>query len=153
MAAKKKTGRRKSRPVKTGNDWERYPELPHLAGAQLASMQRRRRHRLVRYWLFRLQHSEEHGAPPDGPEHLSGFTDFWLDQLPSYRMVPTPGGGTKRAPVEPQQNVPVRLLGGYQQFGTLWDVNPDLEVYLRHSSIWHEWNSILYRVAPLMGER
>lgn len=133
------------------NPWERYPTLAHLSGTQLERMQRRRRQRLTRYWLFRFQHAEEHGEPYPEPEpKMPGFTSFWLEQVPAYQINPR----GLREPVDPtKKGLPVEHFGGYAQFGTLWDVDEDLEVYLRHSSVWQEWNATLYRVVPVLGER
>jgi len=38
------------------------------------------------------------------------------------------------------------------QFAIKWDVDADLKVYLRHSSVWQEWNATLMRVVPVLGE-
>ena len=131
------------------NEWEKYPKLEHLEGKEREAMESRRRHRGVRYWLFRLQHGEEHGAPEDGPEELPGFVEFWLTQRPEYVI----GPNGEKLSVPQEKRVPVALLGGYGMFATLWDVDADLVVYLRHSSVWQEWNATLYRIVPVLGER
>jgi hypothetical protein len=37
-------------------------------------------------------------------------------------------------------------------FANLWDVDHNLEVYLRHSSVWQDWNAVLHRAVPIIGE-
>ncbi|MDH3571294.1 MAG: hypothetical protein OER89_14090, partial [Gemmatimonadota bacterium] len=59
----------------------------------------------------------------------------------------------KQVPVPEGKHVPTALLGGYAMFATLWDVDEDLKVYLRHSSVWNEWNLVMQRVVPVLGER
>jgi len=132
------------------NPWERYPDLEHLSGKALAKMQRRRRQKFVRYWLFRMQDAEEMDKPLlDDPLRNAGFYNFWLEQRPEYQMSPT----GVREPVAPDKRVTVERLGGYKAFASRWDVDEDLTVYIRHSSVWQEWNAVLYRVVPVLGER
>lgn len=139
---------------KIGNPWESYPELVHLSGTGRVQMERRRRHRAVRYGLFRLQTAVVGGQDvakvcADLPP---GFAGFWLDRKPSYMMVPGPDGALKAAPVLIGRDRKVDEIGGYAEFARLWDVDEDLNVYLRHSSIWQEWNAKLMRVVPILGE-
>jgi hypothetical protein len=58
----------------------------------------------------------------------------------------------QRVPVPSNKQKPVAELGGYKSFAAVWDVDDELFVYLRHSSVWQEWNALLYRVAPILGE-
>ena len=134
---------------KTGNPWESYPNLAHLSGDARAQMQRRRRHRAVRYGLYCLQNQETGGAKAkDLPK---GFRGYWLEQKPQYALEPS-GEGLRKAPVPENKDFPIEILGGYAQFATLWDVDEDLNVYLRHSSVWQEWNATLMRVVPIIGQ-
>ena len=46
----------------------------------------------------------------------------------------------------------VKDLGGYTEFAKMWDVDEDLNVYIRHLSVWQAWNLTLMRVAPYLGD-
>ena len=137
-----------SRPV-----WEKYPELSHLPiSSARDQLESRRRHRQVRYWLFRLKTAVEKSEPLNDPPLLPHFVDFWLAEKPAYQMAPMQGGALARVPVADVRNVSVAELGGYMQFAIKWEVDADLKVYLRHSSVWQEWNATLMRVVPVLGE-
>ena len=71
--------RKKRAPRPTGNPWDRLPELPHLAGDQRARMELRRRHRAVRYGLFRLKTAvdQEQDIAKASADLPPGFADFW----------------------------------------------------------------------------
>lgn len=150
--------RKRKQPAKTqiklGNPWEAYPELLHLTGEGRVRMERRRRHRAVRYGLFRLQTAvvEEQNVVRACADLPAGFAGFWLDRKPSYAMAPGQGGVLVKADVPIGRDLPVEKLGGYAEFARLWDVDEDLNVYLRHSSVWQEWNAKLMRVVPILGE-
>ena len=150
MAGKKKTAsKNNSKPVRRGNEWEKFPPMLHLAGAARENLERRRRHRHVRYWCFRMQTLVTTDRPLEGAELMPGFVEFWLEQKPLYLIDPR---GNKVESPEHQKKKMVHDLGGYATFAELWDVDADLEVYLRHSSIHHEWNLTLMRVVPVLGE-
>jgi len=152
MAKAKKTAGKPASPGngrgRLGNPWEQFPDMSHLSGIQRENMERRRRQRLVRYWCFRLQTLVQTKREPVGPEAMPGFLEFWLEQRPAYQVDPR---GRKVA-VDPIRNRTVGELGGYDRFAILWDVDTDLNVYLRHSSIWHEWQLTLMRVVPVLGD-
>ena len=131
---------------KTGNPWEKYPELPHLSGETRRSMERRRRHRAVRYGLYSLHNQETGGAKAKGLPR--GFKGYWLEQKPKYAIDPR----NEKVSVPDNKDFPVEILGGYPKFAILWDVDEDLNVYLRHSSVWQEWNATLMRVVPIIGQ-
>ena len=133
------------------HNWEKYPELSHLKGSARDELESRRRQRQVRYWLFRLKNDAEKGKPLKDPRGLPHFVDFWLGESPSYAMIPIQGGKLIRGPVAKMHNVAVAQLGGYEQFAIRWDVDDELKVYLRHSSVWQEWNATLMRVVPVIG--
>lgn len=140
------------------NPWEKYHDkqehLAHQPSLQ-QQMQRRRRHRFVRYWLFRFQSVEEKlAAGEEGVElfeveKMPGFLEFWLEQKPVYQI--NPGG--KKEPVDPKRDRPVSELGGYGEFGSLWDVDENLDVYLRHSSVWQAWDAKLRQMTPVLALR
>ena len=133
--------------------WEDYPTLDHLASRELReAMESRRRHRQVRYMLFAIKTSLDKGETPTDP--LPGFMDFWLNEKPQYAMTPRPGStGLAKISVDPRlADLPVSMLGGFEAFASKWDVDADLVVYLRWSSIWQEWNATLARVVPTLGE-
>lgn len=129
--------------------WEEFPTLVHLEGLQRSAMESRRRHKLVRYWCFRFKTLIEKGKKLKGIRILPGFMEFWLDQLPAYKINPM---GEQVDIPEHLKKLTVGELGGYAQFAILWDVDPDLNVYLRHSSVWQEWNVILMSKVPVLGE-
>lgn len=135
-------------------EWERFPSLIHLKDQpQLREeMEARRRHRMVRYLLFRLQNQVEKGEPLEVVSGLPpGFTEFWVGEKPRYLMRPTLNGLVPT-------NVPANMdrfvgdLGGYASFAKVWDVDPELYVYIRHRSVWHEWNTKLMQIVPVLGE-
>lgn len=136
--------------MKNGNAWEKFPTLTHLAGQTRDQMERRRRHRQVRYLLFRLQTVSDLGRSLDTIRHElpPAFADFWMKEYPRYMVMPT----GQKAPVPPARNVTVEKLGGYKEFAKKWDVDDDLMVYLRHASVWQEWNARLAAVVPILGE-
>ena len=142
MAKKTKTVAPKSRV------WEQPPELIHLRGEQRVAMENRRRHKNVRYWCFRFQTLLEKGETPEGLEALPGFLEFWVDQVPEYKI--SPKGERVDVPVHLKGRC-VGEMGGYSQFAVLWDVDADLEVYLRHSSVWQEWDNLLRMRVPVLG--
>lgn len=150
----KAPARKKTKPVKLGNTWEEFPELPHLSGRALVVLSRRRRHRAVRYGLFRLQNAvvQEKDPSIECADLPAGFADYWWDQKPKYAMKPSPTGGMVQTEVEEHRMRAVKDNGGYATFAILWDVDADLNVYLRHNSIWQEWNLTLQRVVPVLGE-
>lgn len=138
----------------TRNPWEKYPELTHLSGEGRIRMERRRRHRAVRYGLFRLQTvvTNDQDVVKVCNDLPAGFASYWLDRKPSYVMTPGPNGALVKAEVLIGGGRPVSDIGGYAEFARVWDVDEDLKVYLRHSSIWQEWNAKLMRVVPILGE-
>jgi hypothetical protein len=134
--------------------WERYPELKHLSDnpGVRGRMQRRRRHRGVRYILFRFKdimdrlEKGEPGVELTEAEKHPGFLEFWLDQRPAYQM--TAAG--KKVAVDPKRDRLVKDMGGYKKFAVLWDVDEDLEVYLRHNSVWAEWDAKMLARTPIL---
>ncbi|MDH3376163.1 MAG: hypothetical protein OEQ39_04235 [Gammaproteobacteria bacterium] len=141
------TSTRKQRR-KQVNEWEKYPLLDHLQGKQREDMERRRRMRHVRYWCFRLQTAVTGSRPLEGPEKQPGFIEFWLEQKPIYAIDPK----GEKIPVPKEKKLTIEDLGGYAEFARIWDVDEDLEVYIRHASVWHEWNLTLMRVVPYLGD-
>ena len=135
--------------AKRKRQWEKYPKLEHLEGLQREQMETRRRHRGVRYVLFRLKKVMDEDLPLEGVQLLPGFLDFWLNQVPEYQV--NPKGERVDVPAH-LKGRPVGDMGGYPNFAILWDVDPDLNVYLRHSSVWQEWNALMMRVVPILGE-
>jgi len=111
-------------------------------------MERRRRMRHVRYWCFRLQTAVTGSRPLEGPEKQPGFIEFWLEQKPIYAIDPK----GEKIPVPKEKKLTIEDLGGYAEFARIWDVDEDLEVYIRHASVWHEWNLTLMRVVPYLGD-
>lgn len=129
--------------------WDIKPKLDHLSGVLREQMEERRRHRQVRYLLFALQTAKEAGRPLESvPDLPPGFIEFWLHEKPSYQL----DHNKARHPIAPDRCVYVHQLGGYSEFAKRWDVDADLLVYLRHSSVWQEWNTTLARVVPILGE-
>lgn len=129
--------------------WELYPKLDHLTGNMRLQLEERVRLRKVRYKLFRLQTQIEKGAPIEEVEDLlPGFVEFWLNEVPQYSLDPK----KLKQPVPENKLCPVKDLGGFKSFAKVWDVDHDLKVYLRHSSVWQEWNATLHRVVPILGE-
>jgi len=133
------------------NPWEQLVALPHLSGEMRERLERRKRLKQVRYICFGIQ--KDLGLNKSLSEasrnvFIQGFVDFWLHQVPKYMVSPT----KQIIPVPEKWQVPVHELGGYEQFAKRWDVDHDLNVYLRHSSIWQEWNATLMRVVPVLGE-
>jgi hypothetical protein len=129
--------------------WELYPKLDHLTGQMRLQLEDRRRLRKVRYLLFRLRTQCEKNEPFENVGNLPpGFVQFWSQEKPKYQIDPR----GKKIPVPPNKNLTVDALGGYAKFGQVWDVDHDLMVYLRHSSVWQEWAVTLNKVAPIIGE-
>ncbi len=144
------------------NAWEKYVELKHLSGEVKDFMERKQRRKQVRYLLFRFKNDLEQGrslkdpVPEDYPQlqiALPGFVDFWLVQKPLYAVRPDGSGKLVKVKVhERLKGQTVAHLGGYLQFAKKWDVDYDLNVYLRWSSVWQEWNATLAKVVPIIGE-
>lgn len=129
--------------------WEYYPKLDHLTGKMREQLEERRRLRAIRYKLFRFQTSLGKNEPLESVEDIPrGFIDFWLSQKPEYAIDPR---GIKINVPADKMNM-VSELGGYSSFAKIWDVDADLRVYLRHSSVWQEWNATLHRIVPVVGE-
>jgi len=131
------------------NPWEQYPELAHLSGEQRQKLEERVRLRKIRYMLYRLRTQTEKKEPLEAVEGLlPGFIAFWLGEKPVYQVGPK---GEKTA-VPPNKMRTVFELGAYGTFAAMWDVDEELNVYLRHSSVWQEWNNTLQRIVPILGE-
>lgn len=131
------------------NSWEKFTELPHVPNAIRARTERRLRQRQVRYLLFRLQTAELNNQDLEtSGEYPPGFISFWLSEYPKYAIGPK----SEKIPVPQNKNKPVSQLGGYSQFAKRWDVDADLWVYIRHSSIWQDWNAKMLQVVPILGE-
>jgi hypothetical protein len=129
--------------------WELYPKLDHLTGQMRLQLEDRRRLRNVRYFLFSLRNQCEKNEPLENVGNLPpGFIQFWQQEKPKYQIDPR----GKKIPVPPNKNLTVAELGGYAKFAQVWDVDHDLMVYLRHSSVWQEWAVTLNKVAPIIGE-
>ena len=130
--------------------WERRAEFKHIPiGKFKEQLETRNRLKKVRYMVFRLRTQIEKNEPLTDIEGLlPGFIDFWLAEKPLYAIDPR---GNKIA-VPHHKNRSVFDLGGYATFAQNWDVNEDLHVYIRHSSIWQEWNATLYKIVPIMGD-
>ncbi len=131
--------------------WEVVPKLDHLQEGKAREMlESRKRHKQVRYLLFCLQTAIGAGRPLDSVPNLpDGFIEFWLKETPLYQITPT-GEKVKLSDINSKKNV--TDLGGYATFAAKWDVDADLMVYIRHASVWQEWNSTLSRVVPILGE-
>lgn len=129
-------------------EWEKYPRLDHLSGDMRLRLEERQRQKKVRYVLFRLQTQAEQNKDLNDIEALEGFLEYWLEQEPVYAIDPR----GKRKEVPPNKRKKVKDLGGYEKFAKVWDVDADLKVYIRHSSVWQEWNAQLIKVAPVLGE-
>lgn len=133
-----------------GKAWALYPRLDHLAdGPFKIQLEARRRLRKVRYNLFSLKTCVDNNRPLVDLEELPGFAPFWLDEEPVYAIDPN---GDK-IPVAPKRQKAVSDLGGFASFATVWDVDDDMNVYIRHSSVWQEWNATLHRVVPILGDQ
>jgi len=130
--------------------WELMPVLDHLPqGKYREQIEARARQKKVRYLLFRLRNQIEKKEPLEKVENLlPGFIDFWLTEKPAYAIGPN---GTK-VPVPSNKNKYVCEMGGYGTFAQYWDVDSELIVYLRHASVWQEWNMTLSRVAPIITD-
>src|SRR3990167_3361059 len=95
------------------NAWEKYPSIDHLSGSERTGMERRRRHRQVRYLLFRLQNAETKKEPLLTVDNLPpGFIEFWLAERPRYALNPK----GERVNVPAHRNMKVCDLGGYSEF-------------------------------------
>lgn len=128
--------------------WEQIPPMPHIGGAAREELERRVRLRKVRYLLFRYQTQLGKRAPLSDVPTPPGFEAFWLGERPLYQVDPT----GKKIDVPPNKRKQIADLGGYASFAKVWDVDADLYVYLRHSSVWQEWNARLARSVPILGE-
>jgi len=132
--------------------WDQYPTFDHIDSPKAREqLERRRRHRQVRYWLFSLQNAENQGRAINDPPLLPGFVHFWLQERPAYQVKRVQSGYVKDK-VEPRFDKTVWALGGFTEFAKRWDVDADLVVYIRHASVWQEWNATLMRVVPVLGE-
>jgi len=130
--------------------WEIYPNLSHLEGKAREILESRKRHKQVRYLLFSMQTNIGAGRRVDDVANLpDGFVEFWLKEKPIYQISPT---GVKVKVAEALTAKTVKDLGGYAMFAAKWDVDADLQVYIRHASVWQEWNSTLSRVVPILGD-
>lgn len=129
--------------------WELYPKLDHLTGTMREQLEERRRLRKVRYMLFRLRTQVERKNPLEDIEGLlPGFIEFWENEVPLYGLDPQ----KRKCPVPEHKAQKTKDLGGFGTFAQNWDVDHDLNVYLRHSSVWQEWNATLHRIVPIIGE-
>jgi len=130
--------------------WVEKPKLLHIPdGPARDKLESRRRLRAVRYMLFRLQNQVKQGKPLEAVEGLlPGFIHFWVGETPKYTI----SARGQRVPVHPQKDKCVADLGGYKTFAIVWDVDEDLMVYLRHASVWQEWNAVMAKVVPVLGE-
>ena len=148
----------KAKAVTQGNPWEAFPGLDHMRGEGRVMMEYRRRHRAIRYGLFRLKNALEAGRDPIKEladvlgKDADNFANYWLQQMPEYAVEPGAGGQMRKVDVPANKIVPVEKLGGYLQFAKVWDVDPNLKVYIRFLSVWQEWNATLMRVVPILGE-
>lgn len=133
-----------------GREWALFPSLAHLNPGEFRDkLEERRRLRKVRYMLFSLKTQVDKGAPLENAGGLlPGFVPFWLGEKPLYAVDPN----GKKMPVPPNKTKAVHELGGFASFATVWDVDEDLNVYIRHISVWQEWNATLHRAVPIMGE-
>jgi hypothetical protein len=130
--------------------WANLPMLEHLPPGQMREqLETRRRLRKIRYMLYSLRTQCEKKEPLENvPDLLPGFIKFWLNEKPSYALDPI----GKKIPVPQNKNKTINELGGYATFAQVWDVDHELNVYIRHSSVWQEWNSTLSRVVPMIGD-
>lgn len=129
--------------------WEISPNFEHLSGVLREQMERRRRHKQVRYLLFRLQTAEESGRAIESVDKLPDkFAMFWLGEEPLYAV----DHNKNKISVPVNKRKKIRELGGYAAFAKIWDVDEDLIVYIRHATIWQEWNTTLQRVVPILGD-
>lgn len=150
--------------------WEMFPDLDHLEAAaktpeakqRVDRLRHRRRLRAVRYMLFRIQTAEIRNEPTNiiiPP----GFKDHWLSKVPSYKLILESADGStpnairvapgswaviRKVEVPQDQRRPIDTFGGVASFAHTWDVDDNLDIYLRRSSIWHEWNHTLRLVVP-----
>lgn len=103
----------------------------------------------MRYLLFSMQNAMEKGLPPETVPNLPDyFIEFWLKEHPLYEI----NARGEAVTVAAHHSITVERLGGYLQFAKKWDVDADLRVYIRFSSVWQEWNATLTRVVPVLGE-
>ncbi len=130
--------------------WEVLPVLSHIPSKELRDkLEVRQRQKKVRYMLFRLKNQADKKEPLEQVDGLlPGFIEFWLGEKPVYAKDPR---GNK-IPVPPNKNKHIFEIGGYKTFATTWDVDSDLLVYLRHSSVWQEWNVTLAKIVPVLGQ-
>jgi hypothetical protein len=130
--------------------WAEFPALAHLPSGELREkLEARVRLKKVRYMLYRLRTQAEKGQPLEAVEGLlPGFMAFWLGEKPAYAKSPT----GQRVEVPGNKNRLIAELGGYKSFAQVWDVDDDLMIYLRHASVWQEWNAVLHRVVPVIGD-
>lgn len=133
--------------------WESYPDLPDALPDMREQLQKRKRHKNVRYLLFRLRHAVEKsgGAIPsklDGVDLPPGFVEHFLTSEIGIVELPT---GQRARIVEGRLRTPSEI-GGFATFAERWDVDSKLRLYSRHRSVWQEWNATLRRVVPILGE-
>jgi len=132
------------------NSWEKFPQFPHLSGVMRERMEKRRRHKQVRYLIFCLQTANGKSEDLAGSgEYPPGFIEFWLAETPKYAI--SPKGERVQLPVH-LKGKRVFELGGYKEFAKKWDVDDELFVFIRHSSIWQEWNTKLAMMVPSIQE-
>lgn len=134
------------------HSWEEYPDLPDTQLEIRKQLQVRKRHKNVRYILFRLQTEVKKGN--SNPSQLDdivvppGFIEHFLTAPITRIQLPT---GQRANIVEGRIRTPSEL-GGFETFAIRWDVDADLHVFSRHRSVWAEWRSTLERVVPVLGE-
>jgi hypothetical protein len=134
--------------------WEKYPDLVDAPSDIREKLQRRKRHKNVRYLMFRLRNAMEKngGVIPssfdDGYPIPPGFVDHFLTMEIGIIELPT---GQRARIVEGRLRTPSEI-GGFATFAERWDVDEKLRVYSRHRSVWQEWNATLRRVVPILGE-
>lgn len=132
--------------------WEKYPELPGAIPQIREQLQKRKRHKNVRYLLFRFKNEVEKGntnpSKLDDFDVPPGFIEHFLTA--PIHIVQLPTGQMARI-VEGRIRTPSEI-GGLGSFAIRWDVDENLNVYSRHRSVWAEWRATLERVVPILGE-
>lgn len=153
------------------NSWEKLPTISHLASMgqneYVKKLQLRKRLRDVRYNFFRLQtaHLKNEACDLELPD---GFIEYWMQQKPEYKLgmkvanhndvgaiQQQPGVYVMFVPVkipEHLQKFTVVQLGGVKSFAITWDVDPQLRVFLRRTSVWDEWDMKLKKIAPRLDD-
>lgn len=126
--------------------WEDLTTLPHLKGEMRERLEARQRHKQVRYLCFRIQTLTDQGKSVRGNVDLPpGFEAFWLGERAEYSVDP------RGAKAPPKHGRTVAEMGGWATYAIRWDIDEELRVYERHSSVWQEWNATLTRVVPVLG--